>query len=276
MTSLAPPNIPLSENSPPLRVALQAAAAGGQIVADYFHQGVQVWSKSEQEPQNLVSRADLESEQKVAEIIRGYFPDHQIVGEEQAKGSIDADHVWIIDPLDGTNNFAHRIPQFAVSIGYYQSGKAQCGVVFNPIRGDWYWAVRGQGAYHNHRRLSVSAAQQLSETLVGVGFYYDRGVMMEATLRALHDFFKAGVHGTRRFGAASLDLCMVADGMLGAFFEYHLSPWDFAAGGLIVQEAGGKITTARGHPLPLQATSVLASNNHIHTQALAIVDTHHP
>lgn len=266
----------MASSSRPLQVALEAAAAGGQIVSDYYRHGVQVWSKSVQEPQNLVSRADLDSEQKVAEIIRGYFPDHQIVGEEQAKGSLGAEHVWIIDPLDGTNNFAHRIPHFAVSIGYYQAGKAQCGVVLNPIREDWFWAVRGQGAYHNHRRLSVSGSQQLNETLVGVGFYYDRGAMMEATLRALHDFFKAGVHGTRRFGAASLDLCMVADGMLGAFFEYQLWPWDFAAGGLILEEAGGRITTAQGAQLPLQATSVLASNSHIHAQALEIVARHHP
>jgi len=147
--------------------------------------------------------------------------------------------------------------------------------VVNPVRGDWYWAQLGSGAFHNNRQLAVSSESSLSETMVGVGFYYDRGAMMEATLASIHSFFKQQIHGIRRFGTAALDLCQVADGMYGVFFEYQLSPWDFAAGRLILEEAGGKITDGRGNPLPLAKTSVLASNTLLHAAALDIVHRNH-
>lgn len=224
---------------------------------------------------DLVSDADVQSEQAVARAILAAFPDHAILGEEENSGSVDAEHLWIVDPLDGTNNFAHRIPHFAVSIAYYHQGRAVCGVVVNPVRGDWYWASRGGGAYHNGRRLNVNVHTSLSETMVGVGFYYDRGAMMEATLASIRDFFKQQIHGIRRFGAAALDICQVADGLFGLFFEYQLSPWDFAAGGLILEEAGGKITDGKGNPLPIAKTSVLASNSSLHSAALEIVRRNH-
>ncbi|MEZ6136839.1 MAG: inositol monophosphatase family protein [Pirellulaceae bacterium] len=261
---------------PELRLAVEAARLGGQIVADYFERGVQMRSKADEAAYNLVSDADVESEQAIARAILGTFPEHQILGEEEQQGSLDAEHLWIIDPLDGTNNFAHRIPHFAVSIAYYYQGVAQCGVVLNPIRGECYWAQRGQGAFEGSRRLRVSPAKSLDEVMVGVGFYYDRGAMMEATLAAIHGLFKQQIHGIRRFGTAALDLCQVADGLFGAYFEYQLSPWDFAAGRLIVEEAGGTITDGRGAELPLAKTSVLASNGHLHPSTLAIVGQHHP
>src|SRR5262249_2850138 len=162
----------------------------------------------------------------------------------------------VVDPLDGTNNFAHRIPHCAVSIAYHRSGQPVCGVIYNPFRDDWHVAVRGKGATHYGRRAEVSDHTRLNEVLVGVGFYYDRGAMMEATLAAIGDLKRRQVHGTRRFGTASLDLCMVGLGQFGAYFEYELSPWDFAAGRLFVEEAGGRVTTARGAPLPLARSSV--------------------
>ncbi len=188
--------------------------------------------------------------------------------KREHSGAVTSEHLWIVDPLDGTNNFAHRIPHFAVSIAYYHQQVAQCGVVVNPVRGDWYWATRGGGAFFNGTRLQVNDHQQLNQTMVGVGFYYDRGKMMEATLAAIGDFFRQQIHGVRRFGTAALDLCQVAAGMYGVFFEYQLSPWDFAAGRLILEEAGGQITDGRGQPLPLQKTSLLASNGHLHPAAL--------
>ena len=121
-----------------------------------------------------MTQADLESERAIARTLRHHFPDHELVGEEESVGNLDAEQVWIIDPLDGTNNFAHRIPCFAVSIAYYLRGQAECGVVVNPVRGDWYWA-RGQGAYYNGNPIRVSPARSLDEVIVGVGFYYDRG-----------------------------------------------------------------------------------------------------
>jgi myo-inositol-1(or 4)-monophosphatase len=257
------------------QVAIEAALAAAKIVEGYFIKGTQARSKQDGESYNLVTDADIEAERAVVETIRRVFPDHEIIGEEGSVGDRTAEHVWVVDPLDGTNNFAHRIPQFSVSIAYYQSGKAASGVVVNPISGDWYWAERGQGAYHNGRRLQVSHETTLAGSMVGVGFYYDRGAMMEATLAAIHSFFKQQIHGIRRFGSAALDLCYVADGMFGAFFEYQLSPWDFAAGRLLVEEAGGKITTCKGEELELVSSSVLATNGLLHNASLDIVKAHH-
>lgn len=257
-------------------MAFEAAQRGAAIILKHFERGVEMRSKSDEESYNLVSDADVESERAIAACIQEAFPNHKILGEEEYSGDVDADHLWIIDPLDGTNNFAHRIPHFAVSIGYYDKGQANCGVVVNPVRGDWYWASRGGGAFHNGRRMQVKSAERLDEVMVGCGFYYDRGAMMEATLAAVHDFFKQNIHGIRRFGTAALDFCQVADGLFGAFFEYQLQPWDFAAGRLIVEEAGGKVTDGLGEDLKLRQTSILVSNAKLHSTCLEIVRQHHP
>ena len=217
---------------------------------------------------DLVSDADVNAERAIAHVIRRHFPDHQILGEEENSGSIDAEHLWVVDPLDGTTNFAHGIPHFAVSIAYYRNGEAQTGVVFNPIRNDWYTAIKGTGAQHNDRPMHVNQHQSLTEAIIGTGFYYDRGAIMEATLASIGRLFKQQIHGIRRFGTASLDLAMVASGQFTAFFEYQLSPWDFAAGRLLIEEAGGRITTCSGDALPLRKTSVLASNGKLHSIVL--------
>jgi myo-inositol-1(or 4)-monophosphatase len=273
-TRLALPEFQPSHHSE-LQTAFEAALAGAEVVLDFFHRGVAMRSKGNETSFNLVSDADLMAERAIARVILAQHPSHEILGEEEMSGSADAEHLWIIDPLDGTNNFAHRIPHFAVSIAYYRDGQPECGVVVNPVRQDWYWASKGQGAYHNGQQMMVSPDVQLDQAMIGCGFYYDRGAMMEATLAAIHDFFKQNIHGIRRFGTAALDLCQVADGLFGAFFEYQLAPWDFAAGRLILEEAGGTITTGRGEPLPLKITSLLASNTHLHQLALSIVSRHH-
>jgi len=259
-----------------LLTAIRAAAAGSRVILDYFQRGVEMRSKLNEPAFNLVSDADVQSEQAIASAILADFPTHTLLGEEELSGSVEADDLWIIDPLDGTNNFAHRIPHFAVSIAYYRRGRAVCGVVVNPVRGDWYWATHGGGAFHNGQRMQVNSQASLNRAMVGCGFYYDRGVMMESTLAAIHAFFKQQIHGIRRFGTAALDLCHVADGLYGVFFEYQLMAWDFAAGRLIVEEAGGTITTALGADLPLAKTCILASNTRLHPAGLEIVAAHHP
>lgn len=220
---------------------------------------------------DLVSDADVEAERAIAEVIRGQFPTHSILGEEEHTDDVTAEHLWIVDPLDGTTNFAHGIPHFAVSVAYYHQGQAHTGVVFNPIRNDWYTAVCGQGATCNGQPIHVGRQQRLDEVLIGTGFYYDRGATMEATLVAIGQLFRQQIHGIRRCGTASLDLAMVAAGQFGAYFEYQLSPWDFAAGRLLVEEAGGRVTTCSGDALPLSKTSVLATNAAIHEAVLNIV-----
>ncbi len=258
---------------PELLVAEKAARAGGDVIARYFHDGVAMRCK---DVANLVSDADIEAEQAIVATIRQSFPDHAMLGEESHQtADVQAEHLWIIDPLDGTNNFAHRIPHFAVSVAYYRRGQPHCGVIYNPLRDDWYTVIKGQGARHNGQPARVASHERLDQSLIGVGFYYDRGAMMEATLAAIGDLFRAQIHGIRRFGTASLDLCMVGDGQFGAYFEYELSPWDFAAGRLFVEEAGGLVTTARGEALPLARTCILASNGPLHAPTLEIVRRHH-
>ena len=139
-----------------------------------------------------------------------------MLGEESHREDITSEHLWIIDPLDGTNNFSHKIPHFAVSVAYYHRGRPSCGVIHNPLRNDWYTAARGRGALYNERPVSVAESTRLDEVLVGVGFYYDRGRMMEATLAAIQELFRNNIHGIRRFGTASLDLCQVGTGQFGA------------------------------------------------------------
>jgi myo-inositol-1(or 4)-monophosphatase len=255
----------------PFDVALCAAREAGAILSRSFAEGFTISNKG---VADFVTDADVASERRIAEIIRNAFPDHSILGEEENAGDITAEHLWIIDPLDGTTNFAHHIPHFAVSIAYLHQGRAECGVVWNPIRDDLYFARRGHGAFHNGKLIKVGEQATMSESLIGIGFYYDRGAMMEATLAAVGDCFRRQIHGVRRFGTASLDLAHVATGLYGAYFEYQLSPWDFAAGQLIVEEAGGTITTCDGSPLPLTKTSVLASNTLLHAEMLSIVSRH--
>jgi myo-inositol-1(or 4)-monophosphatase len=257
-----------------LELAQKAARTGGEIVARYFRDGVEI--RTNERSYDLVTDADLESELAIVRVIKDLFPDHNVLGEEAHQGSPDSEHLWVIDPLDGTNNFAHGLPHFAVSVAYYRNGQPMCGTVYNPIRGDWYVAARGQGAYYNGQNVQVAESRSLDEALIGLGFYYPRGAMMEATLAAMRDLFAKQIHGIRRFGSASLDLCQVGAGALGVFFEYELAAWDFAAGRLFVEEAGGVVTTCRGEALPLAKSSVLATNGHLHTAALEIVRHHVP
>lgn len=255
-----------------LEIAVDAARRGGEIVARYYRDGVEIRTK---EAFNLVSDADVESEQIIAETIRAAFPGHVILGEELHSGDAQAEHAWIVDPLDGTNNFAHQVPQFAVSIAYCHHGRPMAGVVFNPVRDEWYTAARGHGAFFNGKPIHVSSHERLDQTLVGVGFYYDRGKLMERTLEAIGDLFRRQIHGIRRFGAAALDLCSVASGRFGAFFEYQLSPWDYAAGILIVEEAGGVVSDCVGNPLTMTQGSILATNGRLHTAMVEVVGPHY-
>ncbi|MCR9198993.1 MAG: inositol monophosphatase [Planctomycetaceae bacterium] len=250
----------------PIDVARTAARTAGDILQDYFQSGVQMRTKSASV--DLVSDADVNAERAIASVIQAAFPDHSILGEEENSDSVEATDLWIVDPLDGTTNFAHGVPHFAVSIGYYVNGKAELGVVYNPMTADWYVAQAGQGAWHNERAIHVSDDRDLSTSLLGTGFFYDRGDMMRATLAAIDRLFQQQIHGIRRFGTASLDLAMVASGQLAGFFEYQLCPWDFAAGRLLIEEAGGRVSTCDGRIPPLDKTSFCATNGHIHEQVL--------
>lgn len=256
-----------------LSVATEAAHAAGEVLRRHLREGTRIWGK---ETHNLVTDADLEAERAIAAVIQRRCPGHAILGEEEQAAEITAEDLWIVDPLDGTNNFAHGVPHYSVSVAYYRQGVPIVGVVFDPERDQLFAAARGHGASCNGRPIHVGTQTRLDEVLVGVGFYYDRGKMMEATLEAVRHLFYARIHGIRRFGSAALDLCAVASGQYGAFFEYLLSPWDFAAGRLIVEEAGGMVTTTKKTPLPLEKTSLLASNGSLHEAACEIISRFDP
>ncbi|TWU41171.1 Inositol-1-monophosphatase [Novipirellula aureliae] len=256
-----------------LQTATHAARLGGDVLMRYYLDGVEIRNKSAAggKSYDLVSDADIESEAAIANFLRSVYPDHELLGEESLSNNrTDAEHLWIIDPLDGTNNFAHQMPQFAVSIAYYHEGHPVASVVLNPARDDWFTATRGGGAFHNSRKVSVSDADSLSQSLLGCGFYYDRGPMMRNTLAAIDDFFSRDIHGIRRFGAAAIDLCYIGCGQFDGFFEFKLAPWDFAAGRLFVEEAGGKITDAKGDELKINPSSVVASNGKLHASMIEI------
>ena len=256
-----------------LEIARSAAEAAGEVLMDFWNKG---FTSREKTNAGFVTDADLAAETTIVNAIRAQRPDHEILGEEEHDADLSAEHLWIVDPLDGTTNFAHGLPHFAVSIAYYHRGQPHCGVIINPARNDRFETTAGGGAFHNGERVQVSEAESLDQVLVGVGFYYDRGAMMQATLAAIADLFGQHIHGIRRFGTASLDMCHVACGLYGGFFEYQLSPWDYAAGRLFVEEAGGTVTTCTGDPLPLEKTHLLATNTRLHPAILEIVARHCP
>lgn len=269
-----------------LKICRQAAAAGAQIAHQYFidlpHAGIEN-KASELGYQGIVTKADVEAQEKIIQVIRDAFPDHQFLAEEsQTEDSNEQfdtlaqlpKQLWVIDPIDGTNNFAHGISHYAISVAYYRDGVAQCGCIINPESNDEFICERGKGAWHNSQRASVNQHQRLSETILGVGFYYDRGSMMRATLDAIAECFEHRIHGIRRMGTAALDIVYVGLGRFGGFFEFQLAPWDFAAARLFLEEAGGTITTCVGSTLPLAKTSVLATNGRLHRELTSILIRH--
>ncbi|MCY3011779.1 MAG: inositol monophosphatase family protein [Planctomycetota bacterium] len=255
---------------PFLETAIQATQLGAQELVARFGKRVSVESKG---LANFVSEADLAAEKAIIQRIRQDYPTHNMMAEESQQSVVtQAEHLWIIDPLDGTSNFLHGIPHFAVSIAYYHQGLPQLGIVANPITGDCYSTVAHQGAWHGMHRQIVSPATAIDQIILSCGFYYDRGRMMRATLDTLGAFFQNNIHGMRRFGAAALDLCNVGCGQYGLFFEYKLHPWDFAAGQLFVTEAGGRVTDCNNQPLSLSSfSSICATNGKVHDQALSII-----
>lgn len=250
-------------------VAIEAAHAGSLALLDYFRKPLEVRSKG---VANYVSQADLAAESAIVQRIQDAYPSHAILSEESHSDRADAEHSWIIDPLDGTNNFIHGIPHFAVSIGYYQKGVGVLGIVTSPATGDWFVAAKGEGAWFNGQQIHVSSAEGLDQAMIACGFYYDRDEMMRSTLDTIGDLFRCQIHGIRRCGAAALDLAYVAAGWFDGFFEYRLSPWDIAAGAVIIQEAGGTLSDCRGNPVALHhSSSVCASNQKLHPSMLEVV-----
>jgi len=218
-----------------------------------------------------VTEADYKSEKLIVSRLKEHFPQYSILAEEEGMTEMESDYLWVIDPLDGTNNFAHRFPFFCVSIALWIDLKPAMGVVYDPLRDELFTAVKGQGAFLNDKPIHVSERGELTESIVATGFYYDRGELMHNTLRQMETFFNVPIQGIRRTGSALLDQCNVACGRLDGFWELILGPWDYASGAMIVTEAGGTVTDVKGDELDLFAKNILASNGRIHQAMLQVV-----
>jgi myo-inositol-1(or 4)-monophosphatase len=248
-----------------LSVAWRAARLAGGLIRENWQQAKEVHYKS---TINLVTATDRQAEEKIVDLLLKNFPDHSILAEEEtaivAPGS---DYRWIIDPLDGTTNFAHSYPQFAVSIALEHEGQVVLGVVYDPLREEGFSAIKGEGALLNDRPISISKIPELDKALLATGFPYDHRENIDFYLKFFRAFAKRS-QGIRRAGAAALDLCYLACGRLDGFWELKLHPWDTAAGTLIVREAGGTVTDFSGKPFSISGEETLASNGLIHAEML--------
>jgi myo-inositol-1(or 4)-monophosphatase len=249
------------------QVALRAARAAGRIHLRWLNK-TQTTRKSN--ALDLVTEADKEAEAAVIATIRRALPDHAILAEESGASEQQSRHRWIIDPLDGTTNFAHGFPAFCVSIAYEHRGRVQLGVVFDALRKELFTARRGKGARLNDKPMRVSKANTLATALLATGFPYDRRERRRFYLAFWEDMMTR-VEGVRRAGSAALDLASVACGRLDGFWEFGLKPWDIAAGSLLVEEAGGKVTNMDGTPLNLAGAQLLASNRRLHHEMVQVL-----
>jgi len=249
---------------------IETAREAGQVLLEKFGRKINISLKGDI---NLVTEADLASEKLIIEKIRSHYPKHSILAEESGESIaiLDGDKrwKWIIDPLDGTTNYAHGYPCFCVTIALEHDGEIVVGATFDPTRDEMFSAEKGAGANLNNRRIRVSDAEKLGDALLVTGFPYDfkkredfAGHLTEFLLRS---------RGIRRDGSAAIDMAYVACGRFDGFWEEGLNPWDVAAGKLLIEEAGGKITYYDGSPLSIYSPPICASNNLIHAQMLEVL-----
>ena len=254
-----------------LNFAIQTARDAGSLLAERFGRSLRVTNKSELD---LVTDSDLASERLIIDRIKTYHPRHAILAEESGASppvSSEAQNEWrwIIDPLDGTTNYAHGYPCFCVSIGLEHEGRMEIGVIYDPMRDELFTAERGQGAALNGRRITVSPTGNLAGALLCTGFPYD---VRERSEFARHFAnFIMNAQGVRRDGAAALDLAYVACGRFDGFWEEGLKPWDVAAGALMIEEAGGQVSNYAGGPLSIYDPPILASNGLLHEQMMHVL-----
>jgi myo-inositol-1(or 4)-monophosphatase len=254
---------------PTLTTAVKAARRAGQIITR-ASQDVDLLKVSSKRQNDFVTEVDRAAEDAIIGILREAYPDHAILAEESG-ASGESEYRWIIDPLDGTTNFIHGMPQYAVSIALEHRGQMQSAVVFDPVRNELFTASRGRGAFLNDRRIRVSRRAKLGEALVGTGFPYREWGHIDAYLGMFRALMEK-TSGLRRPGAAALDLAYVACGRFDGFFEIGLSPWDIAAGGLLVTEAGGLVGNLVGETGYLESGNLVASTPRIFPALLAAIE----
>ncbi|MCB9799936.1 MAG: inositol monophosphatase [Candidatus Omnitrophica bacterium] len=248
-------------------VLFQALEETGKLLKNSLHERNVTAKKSEL---SIVTATDMAAEKIILDLLKKEFPDHSILSEESpAMGT--APQRWIIDPIDGTTNFAHTYPIACISIAYEEYGVVQLGGVYDPFRDELFFAERGQGASLNGSPIRVSGLESIGDALVATGFPYDRRKDPDSYLAIVRAFMMK-VQGIRRSGSAAIDLCYVACGRLDGYWETKLKPWDMAAASLMVEEAGGKLSDYSGGPFGLENIQILASNSKLHADMLEIIE----
>jgi len=260
---------PLQTSQGWLDIAIQVAREAGDVVRQGFGNVQRLDFKGAVNP---VTETDTAAEALILARLHTAFPDHAILGEETGGSPWDVPGpIWLVDPLDGTNNFAHGFPHFCVSIGLMVAGKLQVGVIYDPLRDELFTAQRGAGATLNEHPIHVTPVACLAEAFLATGFGYNRRVAADNNTRRLDDFLRRS-QGVRRAGSAALDMAYVACGRFDGYWESYLSPWDLAAGVLLVQEAGGRCTDYTGGTAHLHSgREVLVSNGLIHAEMLRVL-----
>lgn len=253
-----------------IEALIKIAKEAGEVVKEGFAGNFDIEYKTNKS--NLVTTIDKKSEKVIKDFIRREFPSHSILAEEGGALNPGGEYLWVIDPIDGTTNFAHRLPLFSISIGVQKNGKTIAGVVNNIMQNDIYTASIGEGAYKNGKRIKVSSIDKLQTSLLVTGFPYDINENPYNALEIFTEMVKAS-QGMRRLGSASIDFCLLAEGIFEGFWEVHLHPWDICAGQLIVEEAGGKLTDFRGQPASIYSKQILCSNGLVHEEMLKIIQT---
>jgi myo-inositol-1(or 4)-monophosphatase len=259
---------------PMLNIAVKAARRAGAII-NRASQDIGTLTIKSKNFNDFVSEVDVAAERAIIDTLKDAYPSHGFLGEESGSTSHQSDFIWIIDPLDGTTNFLHNFPQYCVSIALQHKGEITQAVIYEPNRNDLYTATKGRGAFLNDKRIRVSKCDKLQEALIGTGFPF-------RDFRYLDDYlnmFKSMIQkttGIRRAGSAALDLAYVASGALDGFWEIGLSPWDIAAGGLLIQEAGGIVTDLSGQTGWLESGNILVASPKIHDDMQAIIASHIP
>jgi myo-inositol-1(or 4)-monophosphatase len=251
----------------PLEFAIQLAFESGRIQKKYFQKALSISYKGEI---NLVTNVDVECQGRIIELLAEQFPDDEVISEEKTNVYETGKNRWIIDPLDGTTNYAHGYPFFCTSIGYEVDGEIIVGVVYNPIADELFWAEKKQGSFFNGEKISVSTAREMKQALLVTGFPYDVATNPHNNLNHWASFL-VRAQALRRDGSAGLNLSYVAAGRFDGFWELKLSPWDMAAGVLIVAEAGGRVTGLRGETFDLYRGDIVASNGLIHQEMVSVI-----
>lgn len=257
---------------PILTVATKAAREAGRIInkASNDVNALKVQSK---DFNDFVSEVDHAAEQAIIDTLKYAYPEHGFLGEESGKSNSESDDIWIIDPLDGTTNFLHNFPVYCVSIALQQKGVLTQAVIYDPVRNDLFTATKGRGAFLNDKRIRVANRSKLQASLIATGFPFRDFTHLDTYLAMLKDMIK-NTTGIRRPGSAALDLAYMAAGYTDGFFEIGLSSWDVAAGGLIVQEAGGMVGDFEGNESWLTTGNIVAANPKIFAQMLQLLSPH--